>query len=88
MKTVEEWLSMLVEPYRSAALQSVEPRFKKIQEKSIQNALLYFNWSGCPLIGGIKWLDICYYPPLYMQNSYTKYLKPIGAKVEVLTQTK
>lgn len=88
MKTIEEWLHMLKEPYRSWALAVVATKeFRNKQVKSVKDAIGHFSTADFSRFN-IDWHIVYFDYKDYIQPDYHKYLKPKrGAKVEVNTQT-
>lgn len=89
MKTVEEWLHMLKEPYRSWALAVVATKeFRNKQVKSVKDAIGHFSKADFSRFN-IDWHIVYFDYKDYIQPDYHKYLKPKRgrAKVEVNTQT-
>lgn len=77
MKTIEEWLKELPEPYRSAAIRNCEEEYKRDTSSSLGQAItLAFNWHDSPE-GDTFWGEVCKdfihndhpLPPLYKYDT-------------------
>lgn len=86
MKTVEEWLQMLEEPYKSRTIAAAvrEDTVRNIAD-NLSHAIMSFGWlheNRRHPSDPISWANVA--KKFYTQPKpfYHKYLKPVGAKVK------